>query len=132
MRMRIIPTRVHGVLDYLVGAFLVLTPWVFGFWHNGAESWVPISLGVAAIVYSLLTNYELGPVKLLSMRTHLWLDLASGVFLALSPWIFGFSDYVYVPHVVLGLMEIAVSIMTDPNPYANAARGHAAAHSRAH
>jgi hypothetical protein len=132
MRMRIIPTRVHGVLDYLVGAFLVLTPWVFGFWHNGAESWVPISLGAAAIVYSLLTNYELGPVKLLSMRTHLWLDLASGVFLALSPWIFGFSDYVYVPHVVLGLMEIAVSIMTDPNPYANAARGHATAHSRAH
>lgn len=122
--MKIIPTRIHGILDYLVGAFLVVTPWVFGFWRNGAESWVPILLGGGAILYSLLTNYEMGVAKLLSMRTHLWLDAASGIFLALSPWVFGFSDYVYVPHVILGVMEIAVAMMTDPLPYARGTRAH--------
>lgn len=122
--MRLIPTRVHGILDYLMGAFLVITPWVFGFWRNGAESWVPIWLGASAILYSLLTNYELGPVKLLSMRTHLGLDLASGAFLALSPWIFGFNNYVYIPHVVLGLLEIGASLMTDPVPYTKTVGGH--------
>lgn len=106
-----------------MGAFLVVAPWVFGFWRNGAESWVPVWLGGGAIVYSLLTNYELGVAKLLSMRTHLWLDAASGIFLALSPWIFGFNDYVYVPHVVLGLLEIGAVMMTDPVPYTKRAAG---------
>jgi hypothetical protein len=117
MRYEFISTRVHGILDYLVGAFLMATPWVFGFWRNGAESWVPIWLGAAAVVYSLLTNYELGAAKLLTMRAHLWLDLVSGVFLAASPWIFRFDNYVYVPHVVLGFLEIGVSLMTDRQPY---------------
>lgn len=125
--MKVIPTRIHGVLDYLVGAFLVVIPWVFGFWRNGAESWVPIWLGGGAILYSLLTNYEMGVAKLLSMRTHLRLDLTSGIFLALSPWIFGFNDYVFVPHVVLGVLEIAVSVMTDPLPYASGTRAHTSA-----
>jgi hypothetical protein len=115
--MRIIPTRVHGVLDYLVGVFLILAPWGLSFWRNGAESWVPILLGGMAIIYSLLTNYELGPVKLISMRTHLRLDITSGMLLALSPWIFRFSDYVYIPHVVLGLTEVVLAFMTDPRPY---------------
>lgn len=115
--MKLIPTRVHGVLDYLVGAFLMTTPWVFGFWRNGVESWVPIWLGAAAVVYSLLTNYELGVAKLLTMRTHLWLDLMSGVFLAASPWIFRFDSHVYAPHLVLGLLEICVSLMTNSQPY---------------
>jgi hypothetical protein len=115
--MKLISTRVHGVLDYLVGTFLLATPWIFGFWRNGAESWVPIWLGAAAIVYSLLTNYELGVAKFLTMRTHLWLDLISGVLLAASPWIFNFNNDIYIPHLVLGFLEISVSLMTDRQPY---------------
>lgn len=116
--MRFIPTRIHGILDYFLGAFLMFSPWAFHFWRDGAESWVPIVLGAGVIVYSLLTNYELGLAKVVPMRTHLWLDLASGIVLTLSPWLFGFSDFVYVPHVVLGLLEVGAAIMTDPYPYA--------------
>jgi hypothetical protein len=36
--MRMIPTRVHGVLDYLVGALLVAAPWLFDFNRGGAET----------------------------------------------------------------------------------------------
>jgi hypothetical protein len=28
--MRFIPTSVHGVLDYLIGALLIIAPWLFG------------------------------------------------------------------------------------------------------
>jgi hypothetical protein len=44
------------------------------------------------------------------------LDLVSGILLAASPWIFGFSDYVYMPHLILGLFEIGASMMTDTVP----------------
>jgi hypothetical protein len=114
--MRIIPTKVHGVLDYLVGVLLIASPWLFDFARGGAETWVPVMLGVAAIVYSLLTNYEMGAYKTLSMRTHLTLDMLSGVILAASPWVFGFSDEVYMPHVILGVLEIGVALLTNPAP----------------
>ncbi len=58
--MRFIPTRVHGLLDYVVGMLLIAAPWVFNFDRGGAETWVPVALGVGALVYSLFTDHELG------------------------------------------------------------------------
>jgi hypothetical protein len=114
--MRIIPTRVHGILDYLVGALLIAAPWLFQFDHGGAETWVPVVLGAGAILYSLCTDYELGAVRRIPMSTHLMLDLSSGVLLAASPWLFGFRDLVWVPHVVVGLVEIGTALMTQRVP----------------
>src|SRR5215213_2483256 len=101
--MRFISTQVHGVLDYLVGVLLIAVPWILGFDGTGAAQWVPVILGVAAIIYSLLTRYELGMARVIPMSVHLWLDALSGLLLAASPWLFGFSDIVWVPHVVVGL-----------------------------
>ncbi|MBD0364648.1 MAG: SPW repeat protein [Flavisolibacter sp.] len=114
--MKFIPTKVHGYLDYLVSALLIAAPWLFGFANDGAETWVPVLLGGIAILYSLFSNYELGVVHQLSMRTHLVLDLIHGIFLAASPWIFGFADTVWAPHLVFGLLEIGVSLMTKREP----------------
>jgi hypothetical protein len=114
--MRFIPTKVHGILDYLAGILLIASPWLFGFANDGAETWVPVVLGAMALVYSLCTDYELGAVKLLSMPVHLILDLLSGIVLAASPWIFGFSDTVYLPHLILGIFEIGASLMTRHIP----------------
>lgn len=114
--MRFIGTKTHGYLDYIVGALLIAAPWIFDFNRGGAETWVPVVLGVAAIIYSLLTDYELGVSPQIPMRTHLMLDLASGIVLAASPWIFGFADYVWAPHLVLGLFEIGAALTTERTP----------------
>jgi SPW repeat len=110
--MRWIPTRVHGALDYLWGALLLAAPWLLGFARGGAETWTAIVFGIGAIVYSLLTDYELGVARVLSMRGHLLLDLLGGALLAASPWLFGFADRVRLPHVAFGLFSIAASLMT--------------------
>lgn len=114
--MRFLPTKIHGVLDYMTGLLLIAAPWILGFADDGPATWVPVILGISAIVYSLFTNYELGMIKTLSMPTHLWLDTLSGVFLAASPWIFGFSDRVYLPHLILGIFEIVASLVTQTTP----------------
>ena len=116
--MRIIPTSVHGVLDYVVGLLLIVAPWVLGFARGGAETWVPLGLGAGALVYSLVTSYEFGVLRLISMRTHLVLDAMSGLLLAASPWLFGFHNHVYVPHVAFGLFEILAAVTTHPLPFA--------------
>lgn len=114
--MRFIPTWIHGVLDYLVGAVLIAAPWALGFARGGAETWIFVILGAGAILYSLFTDYELGVVRSLGMGTHLGLDMASGALLALSPWLFGFADSVWVPHLVFGLFEIGAALTTRTTP----------------
>ena len=115
--MRFIPTRVHGMLDYAMGALLIVAPWLFGFAEGGAETWIPVILGVGALAYSLLTDYELGAVRAIPMRIHLMLDLASGALLAVSPWLLNFDERVWMPHLILGLLEIGASLMTRTTPY---------------
>lgn len=114
--MRPIRTKTHGYLDYIMGVVLIAAPWIFGFARDGAETWVPVILGVAAIAYSLVTSYELGAYPMISMRTHLALDLVSGILLAVSPWLFGFAEYVWVPHLVFGMAEIGASLLTKRTP----------------
>ena len=114
--MKVISTKVHGVLDYLMGIILIASPWLLDFNREGAETWVPVILGAGVILYSLITDYELSISKTISMKTHLTLDVLSGVFLAASPWIFGFDDYVYLPHLILGILEIGADAMTETTP----------------
>jgi hypothetical protein len=121
--MRVIPTKVHGYMDYIMGLLLIASPWIFDFADGGAKQWVPVILGAGAIIYSLMTDYELGASRVITMRTHLTLDLMSGILLAASPWLFGFADEVYLPHLILGIVEIAASLMTKREPEHHAGPG---------
>jgi hypothetical protein len=114
--MRFIPTRIHGVIDYLTGLVLIVAPFVFGFADGGAAQWVPIILGAAILLMSLMTDYELSLAKMIPMPLHLGVDALGGLLLAASPWLFGFADQVFWPHLIIGLMEIGVSLMTRTTP----------------
>lgn len=118
--MRFIPTKVHGALDYIVGIALIAAPWLFGFANvGGAAVIIPIVLGVGLIVYSLFTKYEWGPFGFIPMPVHLVFDIVASLFLALSPWIFGFSSEalnVWLPHVVVGVAVILVVLFSQPQP----------------
>jgi hypothetical protein len=106
------------MLDYLVGALLIVLPWLAGFARGGAMTWVPVIFGAAAIVYSLFTDYELGIWPRLSMRMHLVLDAMHGSFFLASPWAFGFDDVVRWPFVGIGLLELVVVLVSRPTPAA--------------
>lgn len=114
--MRFIPTRTHGVLDYVVGALLIVVPYVLDFADGTAAQWVPQFLGLVAIGGAMLTDYELGVMRAIPMPVHLGIDIASGVLLALSPWLFGFSDRVFWPHLLVGVMEIGAGLTTRTVP----------------
>lgn len=124
-----IGTKTHGYIDYVMGIALAIAPWVLGFASNGAhgaETWVMVLLGAGTILYSLMTDYEMGASRIISMRTHLVLDVLAGAFLAASPWILDFHEFVYAPHVVLGIAEIAIALVTKTHP-SNERQKHSAA-----
>ena len=110
-------TKIHGVLDYLVSALLIASPWIFNFAGSNYACYVPVAVGIIGILYSLLTDYEWGLIKTISMPMHLAFDLAAGVGLAASPWLFGFNRAVHSPHLFIGLLIICVSLLSNPVPY---------------
>ncbi len=110
----LIPSRVHGVLDYAVGLPLLALPFILGFGGNNAPTWVMVACGGAALIYSPLTNYELGIFPAFSMRQHLILDALSGAILASSPWMFDFAEQVWLPHLLAGLTELAAVALSNP------------------
>jgi hypothetical protein len=126
--MRVLPTKVHGALDYIVGIALILAPTLFGFSAMGrAEVWIPRVLGVVLIVYSIFTNYEWGVIKRLEMRYHLVVDFLASLFLAASPFLFGFvreSASHWLPHLAIGVVVILVVLVSQTSPgYGTSQRG---------
>lgn len=108
-----IPTRVHGYIDYAYAVVLILAPFVLGFAEGGAAQWVPTILGIAVFGMALITDYEVSVARIMPMPLHLGLDIVAGLFLALSPWLFGFSGLIWWPHVIFGLVAMVVPALTS-------------------
>lgn len=116
--MRFISTKTHGILDYFWGILLILSPWLFNFANGGAAQIVPMVVGFMVLLMALVTNYELGAIKKVPMSTHLTMDIFAGVFLVISPWLFGFADVVYLPHLIFGIFAIGAGMFTKKVPTA--------------
>ena len=109
----VIPTKVHGVVDYATSGALLAAPELFRLKDVRSSALTPRVAGAAATAYSALTDYELGVVKALPMKAHLALDAASGALLAASPWVLGNRKHGvrhWLPHTVVGLSEVAVAL----------------------
>lgn len=115
--MKIIRTKIHGIFDYFIGVAIIGSPWFLGYNKGGIETILPVILGSLFIIYSIFTNYECGAAKYISMSSHLFFDGLIGVFLALSPWIFGFESLVYIPHLLFGLGIITLVVFSSNTPY---------------
>ncbi len=118
--MKLVPTFYHGLFDYIGGVTLLAAPNIFGFAGlGGAAELVPRVLGIVVLLQALATDYELGVFKVLPMRMHIMNDYIAGVFLALSPWLFGFNTEprnMWVPHVVVGLVVLVLTALTETVP----------------
>jgi len=114
--MQIINSRLHAILDYVVGALLIVAPYLLGFATGGIEQWLPQVLGAATILMSLLTRYEYSLAKVIPLPAHLGIDAASGLLLAVSPWLFGFAGVIWWPHLLFGVLEIVVVLLSKRHP----------------
>lgn len=113
---QIISTQAHAIEDYAIGVLLIAAPYLFGFGDKTAAQWVPTVIGIMILGASMLTRYEYSLYPIIPMPMHLMLDAGAAIVLAASPWIFGFAERVYLPHLILGLGELAVVAMTRTQP----------------
>jgi hypothetical protein len=109
--MRFIPTLLHGIADYLVGIVVIGMPIYFGF--AAAPRIALISLGALVVVYSLVTEYELGALRYLRIRFPLALDMLFGILMLIIPFLFTLPSGSAWPVYTLGLLAIFLSATTE-------------------
>lgn len=116
--MRVLPTPYHGIVDYSVGAMLLVSPWVVDFDKvTSSGVWVAVLGGAAIMISSAVTDYE-GSIlaRWLTMSQHLVLDGVLALILIATPFVLGFADegtYSWLPFVGAGVIELISSLITQ-------------------
>lgn len=106
MKLQFLNPSLHGALDYIAAGALIVLPFLLGF--QGIELWLSVAGGTGLILYSLLTDYAFGMIKLVSFDLHLLLDLAAGVAFIVAPFTlgFGFLASIYYPVMAAGVIAV--------------------------
>jgi len=83
--MAVIPSSLHGLIDYVAGVGLLLLPPVLGL-----QASVPLValqvVGLLTLLSSLITDYRFSLLKLIPFRLHLLLDIGLGLAMLLLAW----------------------------------------------
>jgi hypothetical protein len=116
MFMRFISTKAHTIIGLVVGVVLLFAPAIFSFNDNSAASMTARLVGVFIILSEFITTSPFSLLKLVPMRIHLVIDVLTGLFLAVSPWLFNFMDSdhnnQWVPHLIVGILVMGYALVT--------------------
>ena len=119
MNLRFIPTRVHGMLDYVNGGALLAAPELLRTKDQPRAALVSRMAGGGTTASALTTDFELGAVKAIPVPTHLILDALSGTLLAGAPWLLGYAKggtRYWLPHAFVGAAEVLAAAATNTEP----------------
>jgi hypothetical protein len=106
----------HGVLDYVVGVFLLVSPWLFGFNDvSTAATLNMVVIGILVLGLSLMTDYPLGLLKLVPFPIHGIIEASGAVFLLASPWIVRFSQVVPARNIALAVAILWLGVVALTN-----------------
>jgi hypothetical protein len=107
---RFIPTLIHATVDYIVGLLLIGLPLLVTI--DGPARALTMSLGLFVLLYSLATDYELGVIRFLRIRLHLFLDALSGAILLLLAVAADLPGPARWPYYVIGALALFLSATT--------------------
>jgi hypothetical protein len=108
--MRVVPTILHGIVDYVVGAIVCGLPFYYGW--TGTPRTTFVACGAFVIVYSMLTDYEAGLFRFLRIRFHLLLDAIFGMAMLFLPSLLDLQAAERLPVYVIGVLALALAATT--------------------
>jgi hypothetical protein len=116
--MRFVTRTIHAYLDYPVAISLMVLPFVLGLGAgNPLAKWLAVGTGVTAFVLTLLTDHELGVVKVVPYWLHVAVDRAVGAAFIAAPFAFGFTGLDAAYYWVNGATVLIVTLLLNaPEP----------------
>jgi hypothetical protein len=109
-----IPRLAHGLIEYLVGVFLIAAPFLLGYDDNSMPLGVSIATGVVILVLASITQGPTGLVHQLPVSAHVTFDFLLAIFLIAAPFLLGFGDDATPRNlfIALGVAHLLISIGT--------------------
>lgn len=90
--MKFVTKQIHAYLDYPVAIALIGLPFLLGLGSSNPLAFqLSVITGVAALILTILTDHQLGLIRLIPYRIHLIVDFLVGVVFVLAPFIFSFE-----------------------------------------
>jgi fatty acid desaturase len=105
-----IPRVVYGLLQYVLGAFLVAAPFLFSY-ASGAAKATSIVAGLVVLTLAATSDSPTGLSKVVPLAASLVFDLALVALFVAAPFLFGFSDE-SSPTAVFIVAGVALLLLT--------------------
>jgi uncharacterized membrane protein YhfC len=108
--------RTHSMLDYLLAALTMVSPYLFGFSNIERARNLFFVVAIAMVIYSAITDYKYSLLKIFPFGLHRVFDWTAGAFIAT-----GYSIFTYRPlltpvqiasHIILGFIIIGTGALT--------------------
>lgn len=113
--MRFVTKQIHAYLDYPVAVALMALPFVLGLGSsNPLALQLSVATGIAAFILTLLTDHELGVIKIIPYRIHLLVDGLVAVVFILAPFIFSFKGLDAYYYWINGIAVLIVVSLHKP------------------
>ncbi len=113
--MRFITKQIHAFLDYPVAIALMGLPFLLGLGSsNPLALQLSVATGVAAFILTLLTDHQLGVIRVISYKMHLTVDFIVGLTFVLAPFIFSFEGLDAYFYWINGAAVLSVVSMHRP------------------
>jgi hypothetical protein len=103
---RLSELKMINIVTAIAGAFLFVSPWLFGFSKEHMVCWSAWITGLVIAGFALAAVFEL-------QEWEQWMNLALGLWVAVSPGMLGFADAAEAAwtHVAVGLgVEILAAL----------------------
>jgi hypothetical protein len=113
--MKILSTKIHGAIDYLMGAGMIITPFALHDGFTNASTCILVCAGAGTLINSLTTNYEFGLTANISMPNHLKIDVIVALLVCLLPLLF--STRIYLPGLLFGSAQLTLAVITSKNAF---------------
>lgn len=109
-----IPRLAHGLIEYVIGVFLIAAPFLLGYDDLNMPLGVSIALGVVILVLAAITQGPTGLVHQLPVSAHVTFDFLLAIFLIAAPFLLGFGDEAAPRNlfIALGVAHLLISIGT--------------------
>ena len=112
-------------MNYLTGAFLFASPMIVSgpeghpyYWHaGGAILFLPLIIGWLQMIMTFFSASPMGVIKQFPVQMHCFQNILTGSFLIASPFIYGFSDVIWWPHILCGLVLVILGLFTTNSPF---------------
>lgn len=90
--MKFITKKIHAFLDYPVAIALIALPFLLSLGSsNPLALSISVATGVAAFILTLLTDHQLGVIRVIPYRIHLMVDFAVAIVFILAPFLLSFE-----------------------------------------